>query len=433
PLGTRPLLALRSKKGMLVLWLSSLKGEYMSTRLKKQIDRLRQILKGKVRKELKKHISHGELIGKKGKDLVSIPVPQINLPRFRFGHKGRGGAGQGEGEPGTPLGPGQGDSGAGAGNQPGDHIIEVEITLEELAQMLGEELELPRLEPKSRKNLEAFKDRYTSVRRVGPKSLRINKRMMTSALRRFVCSLPPSVIKNPREFDRYLKAALTPSWNKSKTLPVPPFYIMPEDEWYRSWKTYWEKKSEAVIVYMMDVSGSMTEDQKAIVRTTSFWINVWVDAEYKGVDHRYIVHDAEAAEVDKETFYHTRESGGTRISSAYKLFNEMTSGADKYQSKFGPGYSTADTNIYGFHFSDGDNWGEDNAVCLELLDKEILPKCQLFAYAQVEGAYGTGDFFGRVGGLAAKHPNLAVVKIEDKDGIYDALRAILKKEKRGGE
>ena len=70
---------------------------------------------------------------------------------------------------------------------------------------------------------------------------------------------------------------------------------------------------------MMDVSGSMGDEQKDIVRNESFWINTWLRHQYKGVVTRFIVHDAEAREVDEHTFFHTRESGGTRISSAYQL------------------------------------------------------------------------------------------------------------------
>ena len=78
-------------------------------------------------------------------------------------------------------------------------------------------------------------------------------------------------------------------------------------------------ETNAVIIYVMDVSGSMGDEQKEIVRNESFWINTWLQSQYKGLETRYIVHDAEAHEVDEQTFFHTRESGGTRISSAYTL------------------------------------------------------------------------------------------------------------------
>src|SRR5260370_39314222 len=95
----------------------------------------------------------GEMSGKKGKDLVSIPLPQIEIPQFRCGQKGSGGVGQGDGAVGTPLGPGQGDPSSGAGDQPGGHILEVELTMEEMASILGEELALPRIEPRGKKNI----------------------------------------------------------------------------------------------------------------------------------------------------------------------------------------------------------------------------------------------------------------------------------------
>ena len=73
----------------------------------------------------------------------------------------------------------------------------------------------------------------------------------------------------------------------------------------------------------MDVSGSMTDEQKEIVRTEAFWIDAWLGQQYRGIEKRYIIHDAVAKEVDEHTFYHTRESGGTRISSAYKAAAEL--------------------------------------------------------------------------------------------------------------
>ena len=87
---------------------------------------------------------------------------------------------------------------------------------------------------------------------------------------------------------------------------------------YRSWKEVKSPQSNAVIVFMMDVSGSMGEEQKELVRLESFWIDTWLRKNYEGIESRYIVHDVSAKEVDKHTFYHLREDGGTKISSAFK-------------------------------------------------------------------------------------------------------------------
>jgi uncharacterized sporulation protein YeaH/YhbH (DUF444 family) len=124
----------------------------MSLRIQNDHARFKDIVRGKIKQNLKHYIKKGELIGKQGKDKITIPVPRIDLPQFRFGDKSQGGVGQGEGEPGDPL-PGQPQDGQGqpgkAGEDAGQHGLEVDVTLDDLADMLGEELELPRIEPKA--------------------------------------------------------------------------------------------------------------------------------------------------------------------------------------------------------------------------------------------------------------------------------------------
>ena len=117
-------------------------------KISKDHQRFRQIVKGRIRKDLRKFLTRGELLGKEGKHLVSIPVPGIDLPHFRYGDNNDQGVGQGEGEAGQQV---DGDAeGIGpGGTEPGAHILEVEVSLEELADILGEELQLPRIEPKA--------------------------------------------------------------------------------------------------------------------------------------------------------------------------------------------------------------------------------------------------------------------------------------------
>src|SRR5438477_2166823 len=160
----------------------------MGQRIERDYQRFRKLVRGKVKSNLSKYISRGEMIGKKGKDLVSIPLPQIEVPQFRFGQKGSGGVGQGDGQVGQPLGPGQQQPGSGAGDSAGGHILEVELTMEELAQILGEELALPRIEPRGKKNIVTKRDKYTSIRQTGPESLRHFKRTYKRALRRQLTS-----------------------------------------------------------------------------------------------------------------------------------------------------------------------------------------------------------------------------------------------------
>lgn len=365
--------------------------------------RFREIVRGRLRKNLRKYVTQGEMMGRKGKDLVSIPIPSLDVPRFRFGDNGQGGVGTGDGEEGQPVGKGgqpQGGPGE-AGSDPGsEHFMEVDVSLDELAEILGDELELPRIEPKGDANLQDEKAKYDSIRSTGPESLRHKKRTYLKALKRQISTGEYSA-------------------SDPKIIPIK------GDKQYRSWSTIQHPEVNAVILYLMDVSGSMTDDQKEIVRTEAFWIDTWLGSQYGGsggggIEKRYIIHDAVAKEVDEHTFYHTRESGGTRISSAYKV------AADLIASDFPP----ADWNIYVFQFSDGDNWGEDNEKAFTLLGEGILPHVNLFAYGQVESPYGSGEFLGRLKGrFGDEHDSIVTSEIEDKDAIYESIRAFLGKGK----
>jgi sporulation protein YhbH len=359
--------------------------------------RFKQIVRGKIRENLKKYVTHGEMIGRKGRELVSIPIPQLDVPHFRYGNNGSGGVGQGDGEEGTPVGSG-GDQAGGsgqAGSEPGAHVLEVDVSLEELAAIMADELQLPRIEPKGKANIVQEKAKYTSIRRTGPESLRHFRRTYMEALRRQI---------------------------SSKTYDVERPKVVPyrEDKRYRSWTTTSHPEANAVTVYMMDVSGSMTDEQKQIVRTEAFWIDTWLKSQYGGIEARYIIHDAAAKLVDEETFYHTRESGGTRISSAYKVC------LDLIKEEFPP----ENWNIYCFQFSDGDNWGEDNQTSMSLLREQILPQVNLFCYGQVESPYGSGEYLRALREkMESEAENMVLSEIRDRNGIYDSIKQFLGKGK----
>jgi sporulation protein YhbH len=366
----------------------------LAHKIEKDFTRFKQIVRGKIKKELRRYITKGELLGKKGKNLVSIPLPQIQLPRFKYGTQQQGGVGQGEGDVGQPIGrDGQPSSGPGAGDTPGEHILEVDVELSELAKILGEELELPNIQPRGKKAIASEKDRYTGIHRAGPESLRHFKRTYKQALKRTIAL--------------GLYDPLNP-----KIVPVR------DDKRYRSWKTHKEPEANAVIIYMMDVSGSMGFEQKEIVRIESFWIDTWLRSQYRNIESRYIVHDATAKEVDQHTFFHIRESGGTKISSAYELCGRLI------DERFPP----EEWNIYPFHFSDGDNWGgDDTRHCIELLEQKILPRVNVFAYGQVKSAYGSGQFVKDLKAAFKEDERIILSEIASRDEIYDSIKAFLGK------
>jgi hypothetical protein len=368
----------------------------MSQKIDLDHRRFRQIVRGKIKQNLRKYISHGEMIGRKGKQTVSIPLPQIDIPRFRHGEKQQGGVGQGDGDVGDIIGQGDPQPGSGqAGDRPGEHLLEVEVSMDELAEILGEELELPRIEPRGKEKIVAWKDKYTGIRQTGPESLRHFRSTFKRALRRQISM---------------------GTYDPSRPLIVP----IRADKRYRSWRSEPQPQSNAVIIYMMDVSGSMGDEQKEIVRIESFWIDTWLRSQYEGIESRYIIHDAMAKEVDRETFFRTRESGGTMISSAYKLCSKMIDEE----------YSPTEWNVYPFHFSDGDNWSVDDTVtCIELLKQAILPRVNLFCYGQVESPYGSGQFIKDLQEHFDEEGNLTVSEIKGKEAIMDSIREFLGKGK----
>ena len=358
--------------------------------------RFKQIIRGKIKQELKKFMTRGELIGRQGKELVSIPLPQIEIPRFAHDPRKSGGVGQGDGEVGTVVGVEEGEGGSGkAGQGEGHHILETEVGFEELASLMGEELELPRIQPKGDSEMENQRERYTGITTFGPESLRHFKRTYRQALKRQMQS---------------------GSYDPRNPIIIP----IREDRRYRVQKQVRRPQSRAVILYMMDVSGSMGAEQKEIVRIESFWIDTWIRSQYKGLETRYIVHDAVAREVDRETFYRTRESGGTIISSAYRL------GLDILKSD----YDTSEWNIYLFHFSDGDNWsGSDTQECMKLLDEELIPRANLFGYGQVESEYGSGQFLNDLSEKFPGKDKVITSRISSREAIYQSIKDFLGKGK----
>lgn len=362
--------------------------------IKEDHSRFKDIVRGRIKENFKKFVTHGEMIGKRENDIVKIPIPSIDIPRFKYGPKQGGGVGQGQGQPGDAM-DGEPQDGYGeAGNQPGEHQLEAEMSLDELANILGEELQLPNIEPKGPPKMDTMKSKFTGLAPVGPEGLRNFRSSYKNALKRYLSSgiYDPSKMIIPQRSDMR----------------------------YKSYKQSKQKHANAVVIYMMDVSGSMGDEQKEIVRLESFWINTWLQKHYKGLETRFIIHDAAAKEVDEKTFFSTSESGGTLISSAYKLAQQMI--LDEYNPR--------DWNIYPFHFSDGDNWsGEDTRLCMKMLNEFFLPNCNTFCYGQVESKYGSGQFLKDLEREFPSNEKLIFSRIESRDKILQSIKDFLGKGK----
>lgn len=387
------------------------------------LKRAREILRGKARKDLKKHISHGDMIGRQGKKFISIPVPNIDRPRFRFGSN-QGGVGMGGGKQGDPIGRAKGDEGDGsgqAGDQPGGHLYEV--TEEELAQWLSDDLELPFLAPKdSKKRLISEGVRYGGERHCGPQGLLKRRATLLRAIRRSLSELNPDLLAE------FMK---NPYFDVSQYV-----VITPDDRRYHTATPLIKPIADCLVIFVMDVSGSMTDDEKDVARQMSWWIKLWLASQYDGIQFRFIIHDAIAKEVDEDAFFHTTESGGTRISSAYHVISMILDSDSGYTCPHGATVNPDDLNVYVFQFTDGDNWGEDSSVCLRFLHDSIMPFVTMLGYVQLKSPYGSGSFISVIRDIQTQYANVIATEIEDREGIFMGLKALFGKssatKKKGG-
>lgn len=303
---------------------------------------------GRKRKYLKKFINNGKFTRWRGKDgKIIITVPKIDIPHIVHGESS-GGVGRGEGKPGDVIGrddPKKG-KGRGAGQGKGQGI-DISVDIDEVLKFLQEDLQLPNLKPKPNQTYEDVIIKYNDISKTGPEALRHNKRTFLQALKR-QCST-----------GEMNKLHMIPGFAQ----PVPLIKPNNSDKRYRQWREIKIPASNAVIFFARDGSASMDQFKCDIVSDMSWWIDLWIRNFYKRVERCYIWHDTRAMEVDEEKFYKHRYGGGTTCSSAIKLI------AKQLENRFPP----HKWNIYVLYFSDGDNWGNDNAAFCESI-KEQFPQ-----------------------------------------------------------
>ena len=308
-------------------------------------DRFRKIVQGQIKKNLQKYIVHDAFLGREGSETVKIPVPRIDIPRCTYGQNDLGGIGQGEGEEGDIFDPSGSGEGEGGGLEPGEHIMEIDMSIDEITDMLIQELELPYLEPKG-ENI--FHERQTkaTVRKYGVR--KDTRRTLRNALKRQIG---------------------LGTYNPDKPVIIP----VKEDFRYLVSETEKEKELGAVLFYLLDISGSMGDEQKHICHITNKWLERIVKRKYPRVQKHYVVHDTQAKEVKEKEFYGLTSGGGTRLSAPYETALEIITKE----------YPSESWNIYIFHYSDGDNQsGDDDQKCRALLAKELLPIINVFGYGQ---------------------------------------------------
>ncbi len=335
----------------------------MPRRVNEDHKEFRDVVSGKIRKELKKFIKSGNIFRSRGKNgKISISIPKIDIPHIVFGSNGTG-VGRGDGKPGDVIGRDD-PKGKGKGNKAGSDEAEgitISLELEEILKFLQDELELPDLKPKEDNTFEDVKIKYNNISLVGPESLRHTRRTMLTALKR-MCST-----------GEISKLHEVPGYKDPVRLILP----INSDKRYRQYKEIKNPSTNALIIYARDGSASMDTAKCEIVSDMAWWIDVWIKRFYKRVERMFVWHDTVAQEVDEQKFYKYRFGGGTTCSSALKLI------AKQFENRFPPNK----WNIYVFYFTDGENQVNDNDVFIQTLKKEFpenlvnfVGVTQIFAY-----------------------------------------------------
>jgi uncharacterized protein len=362
-------------------------------------------VKEAIRKNLKELIAEETIITSDGQKLVKIPLRYLDQYRFRFGQLGRG-AGQGKGQVGEVIARDseRGDGSEQPGDQPGEQVYEAEISVDELTRMMLEDLALPWLEDKEEQQITTIAYNYDDIRRKGSMANLDKKRTLLENLKRHAAHKQPKVGA-----------------------------FRDDDLRFKVWSVREEHHSNAAVYLLMDRSGSMTTEKKYIAKSFFFWLVRFLRLKYHTVDTVFIAHDTEAQLVPEQDFFTISNSGGTMCSSAYRVALEHILQV----------HPKARWNTYVFHFSDGDNWEDDNPRCKALVT-QLLEHTTMVGYGEIRyqdeaSFYGWANSSNPTWSTLHKelstiaHPRFITVSIRQKADVYQALQTFLaRKDGLGG-
>lgn len=367
---------------------------------------------------------------------IHIPRKDIAEPVF---HHGQGGSremvhpGNQDYVRGDRIERPKGGQGGGGGGQAsdqgeGDDDFVFHLSKEEFMQVFFDDLALPNLARTTLAETPEFKTHRAGYSSDGtPNNLHVVRSMrgaigrriaLGSDARRELAELEQRLIELQTAAGQHdteiaeVEAAIAVLRARIGRIP----YLDPIDLRYRSRVRVPVPTAKAVMFCLMDVSGSMDEARKDLAKRFFILLYLFLTRHYERIDIVFIRHHTQAQEVDEQNFFHSTETGGTVVSSALVLMEEIARAR----------YPTGEWNIYGAQASDGDNWHHDSGRCRELLANNILPLCRYFAYVQV--AEEEQNLWDEYSALAADAKAFAIRKVTEASQIYPVFRELFKKE-----
>lgn len=365
--------------------------------------RHKELVEDAIKRNITNIIAEESIIGVSKDKKIKIPIKGLKEYQFIYGKNKKGvGTGDGSEKRGDKLGEEVQAAiakGEGAGNQEGEEIYETEITLEELINYLFDDLELPDLDRRKLGEIDAH-----SIH----KKLGFQKK-----------GIPPRLAKNRSLVERLKRKQIQKRGHEDNFNSEDERFPFKEDDLrYRRVREDHKKDFNAVIICIMDVSGSMEQTKKYLARSFYFLLYQFIKLKYANVEIVFIAHTTTAKEVTEDEFFHRGESGGTYISSGYEKALEII------ETRYNP----ANWNIYAFHCSDGDNWPEDNKKAVDMA-KKLCEVCNLFGYGEITpGVYSTNSTIKEEFESNIKAKNFSIITIKKKEDILPGLKKLLEKE-----
>lgn len=398
------------------------------------LERYRQHIKKAVSDSINKRsitdIENGEQI--------SIPSKDISEPIF---HHGKGGVNQ-RVLPGNkefvsgdqikrPEGGGGGGGGGNASNSgEGMDDFVFNITQDEFLNFMFEDLALPNLIKRQLLGDDEFKYHRAGIANEGnPGKINIVRSLRAANARRIALSgskrrrvkeleaqaltLRESVTTDDIQRLKDIEDEIDSLKGKIRRLP----WIDDFDLKYNLHVKTPIPRSRAVMFCIMDVSGSMDQSTKDVAKRFFMLLYLFLQRNYEKTEVVFIRHHTSAKEVDEEEFFYSRETGGTIVSSALKLTDEII------DERYSPNH----WNIYAAQASDGDNWNDDSTICYKILKEKLMPKLQYFSYIEITARdhQALWESYERVG--EAFQDTFAMRQLQDAADIYPVFRQLFKK------